>query len=176
MTNDLNEAAPDDKSNPADVIIALVRELVIELSPHRAESLRVGLESSLDRDLGLDSLARAELLLRLERTFKIHLHEEVLAEAETPRELLTAALKADGAHAIPSSTDILRPALSASWVSRAIALRGSRWAMASSSIWVRSSTIYRSPGKWEPKYSWDDDSKSSRSSNGAVQGFPSFPW
>ena len=46
------------------------------------------LDSSLERDLGLDSLARVELLLRIERAFKLSLPERALADAETPRDLL----------------------------------------------------------------------------------------
>ena len=46
------------------------------------------LDSSLERDLGLDSLARVELLLRIERALKVSLPERALADAETPRDLL----------------------------------------------------------------------------------------
>src|SRR4029077_2498303 len=56
----------------------------------RAGSL--SLESSLERDLGLDSLGRVELLGRLERSFGVRLPEEVLASAEPPRDLLQALL------------------------------------------------------------------------------------
>jgi acyl carrier protein len=44
------------------------------------------LDSSLERDLGLDSLARVELVLRLEREFGASLAEQALAAAETPRD------------------------------------------------------------------------------------------
>ncbi|OGA49488.1 MAG: acyl-phosphate glycerol 3-phosphate acyltransferase, partial [Betaproteobacteria bacterium RIFCSPLOWO2_12_FULL_62_13] len=50
----------------------------------------IGLDSTLDRDLGLDSLARVELLLRIERAFGVTLPENTLQLAETPRDLLTA--------------------------------------------------------------------------------------
>ena len=46
------------------------------------------LDSSLERDLGLDSLARVELLLRLEREFKVSMPEQAISDAETPRDLL----------------------------------------------------------------------------------------
>jgi 1-acyl-sn-glycerol-3-phosphate acyltransferase len=52
--------------------------------------MRVSLDSSLQRDLGIDSLGLAELLLRLERRFQVHLPETLLGEAETPRDLLRA--------------------------------------------------------------------------------------
>jgi acyl carrier protein len=54
----------------------------------------VTLDSSLARDLGLDSLARVELVNRLERTFNITLPERVFADAETPRDLQRAVLSA----------------------------------------------------------------------------------
>lgn len=48
------------------------------------------LDMSLDRDLGFDSLARVELLLRIEHAFGVRLPEELLGSAETPRDLLDA--------------------------------------------------------------------------------------
>ena len=53
----------------AEALLQVVRELAVELHPKRARSLRVTLDSTLDRGLGFDSLSRAELLLRLERSF-----------------------------------------------------------------------------------------------------------
>jgi 1-acyl-sn-glycerol-3-phosphate acyltransferase len=46
------------------------------------------LDSSLERELALDSLARVELVLRLEREFSVSLPEQALATSETPRDLL----------------------------------------------------------------------------------------
>ena len=43
----------------------LVRDLVWELHPHMQRRVAVTLNSDLDRDLGLDSLGRAELVLPL---------------------------------------------------------------------------------------------------------------
>ncbi len=48
------------------------------------------LDMSLERDLGFDSLARVELLLRIEQAFGVHLGEAVLVGAETPGDLLNA--------------------------------------------------------------------------------------
>jgi acyl carrier protein len=93
-TLDMGETANRTSTRPADDLMAVVRELAIGLRPHRRTSLTVDLDSSLDRDLGFDSLGRAELLLRLERAFRVRLPEELLAEAETPRDLLDAALAA----------------------------------------------------------------------------------
>ena len=68
-------------------LLHIIKQLAVELHPE-LQSLAVELDSSLDRDLGLDSLARMELLARLEKQFAIRLSEKVLAEAETPRDLL----------------------------------------------------------------------------------------
>ena len=48
-----------------EVLMRVIRELVAELHPE--SSLHLTLDSSLDRELGLSSLARMELLTRLER-------------------------------------------------------------------------------------------------------------
>ena len=72
-----------------ETLVALVADIVGELRPGEA-SPRVELDTDLYRDLGLDSLARMELLARLERTAGASLPDRVLAEATTPRELLRA--------------------------------------------------------------------------------------
>ena len=53
-----------------------------------ARSPEVRLDSSLERDLGFDSLARMELLSRIEARFDCSFPEALLAEAETPRDLV----------------------------------------------------------------------------------------
>ena len=50
----------------------------------------VRLDCRLDRDLGFDSLARSELLLRIEAEFAVRLPAELLSTAETPRDFLAA--------------------------------------------------------------------------------------
>src|SRR5579864_4054132 len=79
-------------------VLEAVRELVAELGQESA--LRsAGPASHLDRDLGLGSLERVELLLRLEKSFGTRLDEEVLAGAETVQDLITALSGANGAAA-----------------------------------------------------------------------------
>ncbi|HUJ87351.1 MAG TPA: AMP-binding protein [Burkholderiales bacterium] len=51
---------------------------------------RVSLDDRLEQELGIDSLARVELVLRIERAFDVRLPEVLAAEASTPRELLRA--------------------------------------------------------------------------------------
>ncbi len=70
----------------ADALIAVVEQMVRDTGHGRA--LRAALDSSLERDLGLDSLARVELVLRVERAFDVSLPERALYTAETPRDLL----------------------------------------------------------------------------------------
>jgi 1-acyl-sn-glycerol-3-phosphate acyltransferase len=74
--------------------LTIVRDLVWELHPHLRRSTPVGLDSDFDRDLALDSLGRAELILRLDKAFKVRLPDHLLSEADTPQELLTAVLAA----------------------------------------------------------------------------------
>ena len=73
-------------------VLRIAREVASELRPGRVPAARRQLEmgSSLERDLGLDSLGRAELVARLERAFGVRLPEEVLGGAETPADLARA--------------------------------------------------------------------------------------
>ena len=77
-------------------VLEIVRELVAELG-HESALRSAGPASHLDRDLGLGSLERVELLLRLEKSFGTRLDEEVLAGAETVQDLITALSAANGA-------------------------------------------------------------------------------
>ena len=67
-------------------VLELVRELWLELDPACAVA-QARLDSSLQRDLGLDSLARAELLLRVERAFDTQLPAGALAEVDSVRDI-----------------------------------------------------------------------------------------
>jgi acyl carrier protein len=78
-------------STDAEMVASLlqaIRELVAEVRP-AASTSSVRLDSRLDTDLGLDSLAVAELLVRVEELFEVTLPDELLASVETPRDLLT---------------------------------------------------------------------------------------
>src|SRR5919197_5399096 len=73
-------------------VLEVVAGLVSELTGGSAR--RVTLDDTLDRDLGISSLERVELLLRLEQAFGIRLPDTVMAEAATPRELAAAIVNA----------------------------------------------------------------------------------
>ncbi|WP_213639717.1 acyl carrier protein [Pseudomonas lalucatii] len=77
-----------DAPGAAEKLLGIVRQTVLELRPHAAEGAPIGLHSVLDRDLGLDSLARVELWSRIEREFGVRLPEALFATADTPHDLL----------------------------------------------------------------------------------------
>lgn len=84
-------------------LLAVVRQTYLDLHRQPEGGIRVTLDSSLDRDLALDSLVRVELLLRVERTFGVTLPENTLQLAKTPRDapdaFATAVLLRDLARA-----------------------------------------------------------------------------
>ena len=88
------------------VVQAVAREARPSIQPD------VALDSSLEKELGLDSLARVELVLRLEREFGTSLPEQALATSETPRDLLRFLLSSAG-HA-PRAADTTVASLSQS--------------------------------------------------------------
>ncbi|MBM3392396.1 MAG: AMP-binding protein [Betaproteobacteria bacterium] len=85
-------------------LLRVTTRLVQETHPGRQSP--VTLDSPLERDLGLDSLARVELLLRLGREFGASLPEAALAEAETPRALLAFLGHAAAASAPAQAVDL----------------------------------------------------------------------
>jgi fatty-acyl-CoA synthase len=91
--------------------LEVVRELLLELGSVRAAG-NLSMDSLLDRDLGLGSMERVELLVRLEARFKTRLPEEIAQEAESPGDWARAIF--DGAQvSAPARTHryrILQPA------------------------------------------------------------------
>jgi 1-acyl-sn-glycerol-3-phosphate acyltransferase len=83
-----------DAEHTGEIILQIARRLADELHPSRTVATAATLDSLLDRELGFDSLGRVELLARIERALDISLPELVLTTAETPRDLLRAALQA----------------------------------------------------------------------------------
>ena len=76
------------KTGDAEQLLSLVRTLARELRPGAKTVAQMGLDHALDRDFGLDSLARVELFVRIERETGVRLADAALGEAETPRDLL----------------------------------------------------------------------------------------
>lgn len=85
-------AAPSaqlDRSDVRDRVLDLLRALLEELGSRGAIPI-LNPSSHLDRDLGLGSLERIELLARLEKAFGVRLPESAAGEANTPDDLATA--------------------------------------------------------------------------------------
>ena len=94
-----------DGTAAAEDMLAVVRALSAELHANRLPA-PVSLDTSLERELGFDSLARVELLARLEQRFGARLPETVLASAETPRDLLRALAAGTRHAAAPADTAV----------------------------------------------------------------------
>ena len=80
MTNDERAAT----------LFAIIADTLRELHKGRSRPPRLSLDSSLDRDLGFDSLGRVELLTRIEGAFAVDLPQSALQEVMTPRDILAA--------------------------------------------------------------------------------------
>ncbi len=109
--------APKPEADQSAQLLSIIEALVAEVRP--GAKLKASLDSSLERELGLDSLSRVELLTRVEQGFGLRFDTDVLGSAETPRDLLAAMTgAADGTfgpapeqtswHA-PEETDLARP-------------------------------------------------------------------
>jgi len=94
----------------ANKVLAVVQAVAREARPHLEH--HVALDSSLEKELGLDSLARVELVLRLEREFATSLPERALADAETPRDLLRFLLSSAGQAPRAADTSVASLSLS----------------------------------------------------------------
>jgi 1-acyl-sn-glycerol-3-phosphate acyltransferase len=94
MSETLDRARPEAdtaaQKQRAQDLIAVVAELVRELHPQRAWFREIELSSRIERDLGIDSLGRTELILRIERAFRVRLPAQTIGEAETVGDLLGA--------------------------------------------------------------------------------------
>lgn len=104
--------APDQSTQ----LLTIVEQLIAEVRPGGRSAAT--LDSKLDRDLGLDSLARVELLVRIEQAFGLRLADDLLGSADTPRDLL-AAVVAGSAAGASEGVDQQR------WVAPAVVEEGS---------------------------------------------------
>jgi 1-acyl-sn-glycerol-3-phosphate acyltransferase len=71
-------------------LLRLVRDLADQLRPGNDFAQVLGIDHSLERDYGLDSLSRAELFTRIESELGVSLEPAALLQAETPHDLLRA--------------------------------------------------------------------------------------
>ncbi|MGB8400085.1 AMP-binding protein [Bradyrhizobium sp.] len=98
MSERLNGSDPPVKVTGQDLherdLIMVVAALVHELHPQRFRYIEIGPSSRIERDLGIDSLGRTELILRIERAFRVRLPAQTIGEAETIHDLVQALEKA----------------------------------------------------------------------------------
>ncbi len=92
-----NPLVPDELEGQ---VLDVVADLVAELRG-RENRRPIGAHDSLERELGISSLERVELLVRLERAFGIRLGDTAMSEADTPSDLATALLTASPGIAEP---------------------------------------------------------------------------
>jgi 1-acyl-sn-glycerol-3-phosphate acyltransferase len=88
-------------------LIAVITDLVHELHGPKASALDVTLSSRLDRDLGIDSLGRTELIVRIERAFRTRLPVSVMGKADTVRDLLIALQQVSSDRETPETAFLL---------------------------------------------------------------------
>lgn len=81
-------------------LLGLIDELVRELQP--GQRITVTVDSRFERDLGLDSLARMELLLRVSDAFGLRLPDAAIQDLDTPRALLGVLDQAGGRALAPA--------------------------------------------------------------------------
>lgn len=74
-------------------LLAVIHQFLTEMDAHRATRL-LTVDASLERDLGIDSLAKVELIHRIEQQFDVQIAAQVLAEANHVNDLITAVAEA----------------------------------------------------------------------------------
>ncbi len=98
-----------DQATIADRTLSIIIELAEELHPGRSARNIASTNSDLDRDLGFDSLGRAELILRLDRAFKVRLPDRLIADARTPSDLINAILAGEPASLALGQAEVKPP-------------------------------------------------------------------
>jgi acyl carrier protein len=93
LENQRGKIASDKTQETAFRLLEIVRKLLAEIHPDQKQPFKPVLDSSLDHDLGLDSLTQVELLVRIEKSFNLSLSEQILATVDTVRDLLRVVLR-----------------------------------------------------------------------------------
>lgn len=88
----MDSTAIDDEATTVR-LLATVRGVADELRPQARPAASLGLAHALDRDDGLDSLARVEPITRIAHDLGVSLGAAALTEAATPRELDATAVQ-----------------------------------------------------------------------------------
>jgi len=113
-----------DRSNVRERVLEIIRGLLDELGSQGALPL-LNSNSQLDRELGLGSLERVELLARLETAFELRLPDRVASEANTPEDLARAILAAPGTNGeVEEAGSALRASVTVQKLQRAAADEG----------------------------------------------------
>jgi 1-acyl-sn-glycerol-3-phosphate acyltransferase len=101
----MSQAQPDNHAALERQILQLVEQLVGEIRPGSATA-GISLGDSLERELGIGSLERVELLTRIERGVGVRLADSVMAAADTAADLVRAVIASE-----PTVAETLPPVL-----------------------------------------------------------------
>jgi 1-acyl-sn-glycerol-3-phosphate acyltransferase len=91
-------------SDAAGPLIEIARATLRDLRQADADSLPLTLASTLDQDLGLDSLARVELFTRIEEGLQVRLPDSLFETAETLGDIAAALSRAPASKTVPLSS------------------------------------------------------------------------
>ena len=92
-------------------LLVVIRNLGATLKIKALQLETLSLDTLFDKDLGLDSLSRVELLARIERHFEVSFTQQVFAEVDTPRDLLVEISWAKSATNFDTTIEIDPPDL-----------------------------------------------------------------
>jgi 1-acyl-sn-glycerol-3-phosphate acyltransferase len=113
-----------DRSAVRERVLQVIRQLLEELGSEGALPMLRG-TSQLDRDLGLGSLERVELLARLETSFGVRLPDRVASEANTPDDIAGSICGApEGETQVEEEPSALRASVTAQKMKNEAAERG----------------------------------------------------
>ncbi len=87
-------------------LLATIRQLGEDLKIRSSQLESLTLNSSFDKELGLDSLTRVEFLTRIERQFQIALPQQIFADVDTPKDLLREISRANASRKDTLLTEI----------------------------------------------------------------------